>query len=58
MVSIHAPRAGSDSFRAAESTVNGWFQSTPPVRGATNAELAFLAVQMFQSTPPVRGATR
>ena len=40
------------------SLVDGIFQSTPPVRGATTRNLASCGrEQTFQSTPPVRGAT-
>jgi len=34
-VSIHAPRAGRDTFRAKTSSLNLAFQSTRPARGAT-----------------------
>ena len=34
-ISIHAPRAGSDSDSAAAEKAAAEFQSTPPVRGAT-----------------------
>ncbi|QTA93752.1 Uncharacterized protein dnm_098560 [Desulfonema magnum] len=56
IVSIHAPRAGSDFHTRDNDRILIWFQSTPPVRGATS----FLRVRislLFQSTPPVRGAT-
>ena len=58
IISIHAPRTGSDLN--AEKEANGAieFQSTLPARGATCAkrrELATLA--RFQSTLPARGAT-
>ena len=33
------------------------FQSTPPARGATPAEVVFPVRCTFQSTPPARGAT-
>ena len=33
------------------------FQSTPPVRGATNDPDHAPNLWVFQSTPPVRGAT-
>ena len=34
-ISIHAPRAGSDHIADAQSVIDGVFQSTLPVRGAT-----------------------
>ena len=79
MVSIHAPRAGSDGrfsrLFASSSCFNPrppcgerlgglawiskcfWFQSTPPVRGATYSSACWGDSSEFQSTPPVRGAT-
>ena len=57
-ISIHAPREGSDVgvlFRNREWEI---FQSTLPVRGATNEKLRAELEQVFQSTLPVRGATR
>ena len=33
------------------------FQSTPPVRGATDPDYNVRTAAIFQSTPPVRGAT-
>ena len=38
-ISIHAPRAGSDRVRAAAQTSTTVFQSTLPVRGATQATM-------------------
>ena len=35
-ISIHAPRAGSDRYRAKVTVGKDIFQSTLPVRGATN----------------------
>ena len=79
VISIHAPRAGRDSFTywIAESNQNfnprapcgarrfPWsscsfatrFQSTRPVRGATEAHRHRTGPTTFQSTRPVRGAT-
>ena len=37
VISIHAPRAGGDGKKRWSSSHNLKFQSTPPVRGATNA---------------------
>ncbi len=57
-VSIHAPRAGSDSPDEDIAGETGQFQSTPPVRGATyQVGGHFDHTAPFQSTPPVRGAT-
>ena len=56
-ISIHAPRAGCD---AADKTLNNKrtvFQSTHPVRGATDTTSVVLCMRGFQSTHPVRGAT-
>ena len=79
IISIHAPRAGSDvchgRYRFHRKNFNPRspcgerqrgiqlvaarfiFQSTLPVRGATEAWLMGLDVPIFQSTLPVRGAT-
>ena len=58
LISIHAPRTGSDHdvfTRFPESTL---FQSTLPARGATVANMGGEdAVEAFQSTLPARGAT-
>ena len=56
-ISIHAPRAGSDksaSFCAVRPVI---FQSTLPVRGATDYFVLGRVCGIFQSTLPVRGAT-
>ena len=58
VVSIHAPRAGSDPSKDAIGVNLHLFQSTPPVRGATAAAASIGALNQFQSTPPVRGATQ
>ena len=34
-VSIHAPYAGSDGFLTTNFPTASWFQSTPPMQGAT-----------------------
>ena|GEM_PF-5566671 len=34
-----------------------WFQSTRPVRGATEGGIVSVCMRVFQSTRPVRGAT-
>ena len=59
-VSIHAPRAGGDvSAMPVMPVAIAWFQSTPPVRGATCGAHVETTHDRdpFQSTPPVRGAT-
>ena len=54
-ISIHAPRAGCDGHAVCSSPLLARFQSTHPVRGATND---MSRTESFQSTHPVRGATR
>ena len=56
-ISIHAPRAGSDVTLIIFSRSVCGFQSTLPVRGATQVHQVVVAAQIFQSTLPVRGAT-
>ena len=56
-ISIHAPRAGSDAASWITSFDPAGFQSTLPVRGATEAAFPLLRITQFQSTLPVRGAT-
>ena len=57
-ISIHAPRAGSDSGQPDEDDTFSRFQSTLPVRGATAFDAASrYGAMSFQSTLPVRGAT-
>ena len=58
IISIHAPRTGSDWSGADGLPAGEGFQSTLPARGATN-HTAFNAYQpeRFQSTLPARGAT-
>ena len=57
VISIHAPRMGSD--RSTGLLRCSWipFQSTPPVWGATNHPADWVTKSQFQSTPPVWGAT-
>ena len=58
LISIHAPRAGGDTSEIMAQLRKLGFQSTPPVRGATDNWRGGLTwVGEFQSTPPVRGAT-
>ncbi len=57
MISIHAPRTGSDASPRANVCVRGRFQSTLPARGATRKRGSSAAASTFQSTLPARGAT-
>ena len=57
LISIHAPRAGSDKQNGNLTAGHMLFQSTLPVRGATNSIKNIIGVLTFQSTLPVRGAT-
>ena len=56
-ISIHAAREGGD--RAVECLIEfaRRFQSTPPVKAATWAEILLPDAPKFQSTPPVKAAT-
>ena len=57
-ISIHAPRAGSDLLFECIIPREMSFQSTLPVRGATDDLLDISRIKVrFQSTLPVRGAT-
>ena len=56
-ISIHAAREGGDVTGAAPKPMRGRFQSTPPVKAATD-EICYLRLsRVFQSTPPVKAAT-
>jgi len=58
IISIHAPREGSDRPVPIISACQSVFQSTLPVRGATGRRLQENhKAGKFQSTLPVRGAT-
>ena len=58
LISIHAPRTGSDIVLLLSSPKMISFQSTLPARGATAARARFAAASAaFQSTLPARGAT-
>ena len=58
LISIHAPRAGSDHRLILGKERGNGFQSTLPVRGATmSTDIYELLDYAFQSTLPVRGAT-
>ena len=56
-ISIHAPRVGSDAFRKWKTVLQGRFQSTLPVWGATVQLCTLSTCDRFQSTLPVWGAT-
>ena len=57
-ISIHAPREGSDDLYIILGLMCSKFQSTLPVRGATEGRYTVdPAYASFQSTLPVRGAT-
>ena len=56
LVSIHAPRAGSDPHHRQKTGCNR-FQSTLPARGATPRLRPSAPRATFQSTLPARGAT-
>ena len=58
VISIHAPRTGSDQLLNRISDITGQFQSTLPARGATYGALKYVIEhKIFQSTLPARGAT-
>ena len=57
MISIHAPRTGSDLGRRRHRRAAGAFQSTLPARGATQSSTFITHLSAFQSTLPARGAT-
>ena len=57
-ISIHAPHAGCDRLSYDTYITDCLFQSTHPMRGATdNVRFCMLYLE-FQSTHPMRGATR
>ena len=59
MISIHAPRGGSDDVIAACHRLSLQFQSTLPVGGATVYSVdTGTPAYRFQSTLPVGGATK
>ena len=57
-VSIHAPLAGRDGRQVAQVADQRLFQSTRPLRGATQSNYDAFMAEVFQSTRPLRGATR
>ena len=57
VISIHAPRVGSDTWGWPKSSKARPFQSTLPVWGATSQIPFGHHLKIFQSTLPVWGAT-
>ena len=58
VISIHAPREGSDAEQAQTDLTSVEFQSTLPARGATMRCSCLCWIRsVFQSTLPARGAT-
>ena len=57
VVSIHAPLAGRDVVSPSAENKQEKFQSTRPLRGATEDGKIKNADDLFQSTRPLRGAT-
>ena len=59
MISIHAPREGSDLGQRLEISERYKFQSTLPAKGATYTPYHGVYRQSaFQSTLPAKGATK
>ena len=57
IISIHAPHAGRDLRIIATASCRVIFQSTRPMRGATEIYMSDFSEALFQSTRPMRGAT-
>ena len=57
VISIHAPHAGCDGSNFSELRKCFLFQSTHPMRGATDTQMVVEFYDVFQSTHPMRGAT-
>ena len=57
IISIHAPREGSDAETTGKAEIVMTFQSTLPVKGATELLDLLVETAEFQSTLPVKGAT-
>ena len=57
VISIHAPREGSDTSTPAGSSSRDPFLSTLPARGATDLSRTQEYADLFLSTLPARGAT-
>ena len=56
-ISIHAPHTGRDRTEDNTWQALPLFQSTRPIRGATNCDESQRLTLLFQSTRPIRGAT-
>ena len=56
-ISIHAAREGGDATGKYRLPAVHGFQSTPPVKAATDTLSLSAARVRFQSTPPVKAAT-
>ena len=56
-ISIHAAREGGDRLAQSAPRCHAVFQSTPPVKAATQKRSCTMRMQGFQSTPPVKAAT-
>ena len=56
-ISIHAPHAGCDGYQLKSGKYLWVFQSTHPMRGATEIRELSGDLAEFQSTHPMRGAT-
>ena len=56
-ISIHAAREGGDFITSSFFRSISAFQSTPPVKAATNIFFRYASSSVFQSTPPVKAAT-
>ena len=57
-ISIHAAREGGDLVKSSPAVPTTIFQSTPPVKAATQQVDTAERFKQFQSTPPVKAATR
>ena len=57
IISIHAPHTGSDPCGDRGKVFSISFQSTLPIRGATELHSTLYLPSSFQSTLPIRGAT-
>ena len=56
-ISIHAPHTGRDGLDGRVGMYVEEFQSTRPIRGATDLDKQTNNANVFQSTRPIRGAT-
>ena len=56
-ISIHAAREGGDTSEQIIVIRRHGFQSTPPVKAATEFNIGRVLDEIFQSTPPVKAAT-